>query len=656
MQKPQYFLWKNCNIFLCEECIRLFIITSKPRNLPDSADSADNHDDNHENHDDMNMIRNKHTCLLCLGILDDAFTNTIINNVQQSFLSYNGGLVHNLLTKDSPTISIPPHLVIRAQCMFLFLETTAVEKLDIVTKRLSNTEIYAKLKEAVRSNVRSKLKDLCPVKTYASFDNLEHDMRQSLYKEECGFMNCHVAIHASANVDLPSHVIPIPALTVRTKRKRFRGNDPTNKQGGDARTNAELRIKKELEVRIKEASCERVKDSLRASLLERNTIFEAFDSILSQQQQQQQQKNQDERKELAEWIITSAPPPNLGDGCTSSLCTIHVTAWRNAIYVKGRYTKARRDCSQTPFFVPSNNNSGSEDKKNKMMRLGLTSVEEEICPIVAKVACGGISTLNNLGEDMQQGSGSKIVYGMAKFHASGREDMDVRMILPAEALEVEKTNLESNRGSKDTGSGRPFVLEIIDACELPSEQSLMDAVLAINHVTCKNDIVTLAKTSGSGEWVEEDDRMHVQYGVNPHGVGISGLEFCTSSSYRNLQSETEDKVKFYGCLCWCERPISSQEHLEDLLYKVKYPLEIHQATPLRVLHRRSTAVRTRHVLSLKARRLDNHWFRLSISTSAGTYVKEFCHGDCGRTIPSVSTLLGCKTDIVELDCEGIATN
>jgi len=282
-------------------------------------------------------------------------------------------------------------------------------------------------------------------------------------------------------------------------------------------------------------------------------------------------------------------------------------------------------------------------------------VEEEICPIVADLACGGISTQNNLGRELQ-GSGSTVVFGMAKFHASGREDMDVRMVLPADVLEAERVSLETGRGMKDTGSGRPFVLEIVDACKMPSPQSLLQAVLKINHVTRKEDIVTLAKTSGSSEWVEESDRMHVQYGLNPNGVGISGLEFCPSSSYRNLQAETEDKVKFYGCLCWCEKAIESQEHLDDLLHSAVYPLEIHQATPLRVLHRRSTSVRIRHVLSLKSYRIDNHWFRLSLSTSAGTYVKEFCHGDCGRTVPSLSSLLGCKTDIVELDCEGIATS
>jgi uncharacterized OsmC-like protein len=41
-----------------------------------------------------------------------------------------------------------------------------------------------------------------------------------------------------------------------------------------------------------------------------------------------------------------------------------------------------------------------------------------------------------------------------------------------------------------------------------------------------------------------------------------------------------------------------------------------------------------------------------MSTRAGTYVKEFVHGDCGCTSPSISSLLGgTRIDITELDCE-----
>ena len=143
------------------------------------------------------------------------------------------------------------------------------------------------------------------------------------------------------------------------------------------------------------------------------------------------------------------------------------------------------------------------------------------------------------------------------------------------------------------------------------------------------------------------------YGINPTGVGVApSLSFAVSSTYRNLQSETENKVKYYGCLCWSKSVFSSSEEIQQRLGS--FPLEIQQRTPLRVLHRRPNMVRPRTVRTcFVVERLDDHFFRLHLSTDAGTYVKEFVHGDLGRTFPSVSSLLGCKTDILELDCEGI---
>lgn len=51
---------------------------------------------------------------------------------------------------------------------------------------------------------------------------------------------------------------------------------------------------------------------------------------------------------------------------------------------------------------------------------------------------------------------------------------------------------------------------------------------------------------------------------------------------------------------------------------------------------------------------DRHWFELHIVAQAGTYIKEFCHGDFGRTTPDVGGLLGgCDVQIVELDVEHV---
>ncbi len=48
-------------------------------------------------------------------------------------------------------------------------------------------------------------------------------------------------------------------------------------------------------------------------------------------------------------------------------------------------------------------------------------------------------------------------------------------------------------------------------------------------------------------------------------------------------------------------------------------------------------------------------FKYTIQTSqldvfsSGTYIKEFVHGDRGRTHPSAGSLLGCDADILQLD-------
>ena len=51
--------------------------------------------------------------------------------------------------------------------------------------------------------------------------------------------------------------------------------------------------------------------------------------------------------------------------------------------------------------------------------------------------------------------------------------------------------------------------------------------------------------------------------------------------------------------------------------------------------------------------LNQHYFILRLVTSAGTYVKEFVHGDLGRTMPNVGSLLGCDADILQLDVQGL---
>lgn len=53
---------------------------------------------------------------------------------------------------------------------------------------------------------------------------------------------------------------------------------------------------------------------------------------------------------------------------------------------------------------------------------------------------------------------------------------------------------------------------------------------------------------------------------------------------------------------------------------------------------------------------ETNFFILDLTTQAGTYVKEFVHGDFGRTKPSVCEILDTEVDIVALDVMSVNLN
>ncbi|GLT53036.1 hypothetical protein SLA2020_263330 [Shorea laevis] len=79
--------------------------------------------------------------------------------------------------------------------------------------------------------------------------------------------------------------------------------------------------------------------------------------------------------------------------------------------------------------------------------------------------------------------------------------------------------------------------------------------------------------------------------------------------------------------------------------------KILQRTPIRVLHRRSPLEREKIIHWMKIERIggSSQYFLLHLCTQAGTYIKEFVHGDLGRTHPSVGSILGCRAEILQLD-------
>jgi len=57
-------------------------------------------------------------------------------------------------------------------------------------------------------------------------------------------------------------------------------------------------------------------------------------------------------------------------------------------------------------------------------------------------------------------------------------------------------------------------------------------------------------------------------------------------------------------------------------------------------------IRDKLVYKVYAEYINQHYFVLHVLASAGTYIKEFIHGDLGRTVPSIGSLLDSEADIL----------
>lgn len=184
-----------------------------------------------------------------------------------------------------------------------------------------------------------------------------------------------------------------------------------------------------------------------------------------------------------------------------------------------------------------------------------------------------------------------------RFSSSGREDIDVRML----------------------GRGRPFAIELVNP----------------------------KRTKFSYEVLREIEN---EINTDPQ-VTVKHLQNVTKEQLKELKSGEEHKIKVYKALCYVEGELPDLEKLN-----ICAPLEIAQYTPIRVLHRRANMVRPRTIHTMKAAAtkigVDNgcSFFTVIVSTQAGTYIKEFVHGDFGRTNPCLRTVLENDTvDILALD-------
>lgn len=195
----------------------------------------------------------------------------------------------------------------------------------------------------------------------------------------------------------------------------------------------------------------------------------------------------------------------------------------------------------------------------------------------------------------------------SRFCSAGREDSDVRML----------------------GSGRPFYVELVDVRDFLSARSF-------------------SKDAHSFRCA------YTELAQDTEIASANSLSIVDGGAAKIAMKEgEEEKDKVYRCVIWCSAAVSRESlQMLDSLQDV----DIKQRTPIRVLQRRALMVREKRIYEFSAQPLDlsPNYFILHLRTEAGVYVKEFVHGDLGRTVPSLKTLLfgsdsSIKIDILELD-------
>ena len=177
----------------------------------------------------------------------------------------------------------------------------------------------------------------------------------------------------------------------------------------------------------------------------------------------------------------------------------------------------------------------------------------------------------------------------AVLHGAGREDVDARML----------------------GSGRPFVLEIVE----PKKRNidLSEVEKAINDYTNK--------------------------------VRVKDLKFVNSKVIEFLKDAKFKKT--YRAKVIFEKDVSADE-LFNAIEKLKN-VEITQRTPKRVEHRRADLIRKRKVYDMRILQQKNNIAVLEIEAESGLYIKELISGDDGRTKPSLSEVVGIDAIVEKLD-------
>ncbi|WP_457614661.1 tRNA pseudouridine(54/55) synthase Pus10 [Methanopyrus sp.] len=239
------------------------------------------------------------------------------------------------------------------------------------------------------------------------------------------------------------------------------------------------------------------------------------------------------------------------------------------VYVRGRYLKLKRGIPQTKWPCPRCRGAGCPncDFTGKLY----TESVEELIGMILKDAF--------LAESH-------------KFHAAGREDIDVRML----------------------GNGRPFVMELL----YPKRRNV--------------------------DLEELEEEINREVGDD---VRVVGLEYGGPEDVGKVKDLSERSRKRYRAWVKFEERVP-EDRLKEALKELEGSV-IEQRTPRRVLHRRADKVRRKRVHEAKLVEYDGDRAVVEFLCDPGLYVKELISGDAGRTRPSLAELVEVGAECERLD-------
>ncbi|MGY5860559.1 MAG: tRNA pseudouridine(54/55) synthase Pus10 [Candidatus Thorarchaeota archaeon] len=256
-----------------------------------------------------------------------------------------------------------------------------------------------------------------------------------------------------------------------------------------------------------------------------------------------------------------------------SMITDEIKIQVNPIFIYGRYRKLVRGIPQSKWDCKKCKGRGC-DECNNTGRKYQDSISEYV------------------GEPTQIiADGSRF-----KFHAAGREDIDVLML----------------------GQGRPFVVEI-------TEPRVRTPDL--------DEITKTVNTEAEGK------------------IEVFDLVLTNRFHLQKLKEDSSTNVKEYEALIAIESPVTAK--IMKQVEKEFKGVEIEQRTPHRVSHRRSDLVRTKIIHEIHLKKHEDGLLKATFKVQGGTYIKELISGDEGRTIPSIAEKLGTGCKCAELNVTAI---